>query len=359
MRSEARDGEKLVPSGQGDGCAVALPPEELDDERASFVIGLVIGPSEIPGCVLAFVSHGLASDLTLPSLLEQIRVLKAGEERLAEALKSVLALAEPPTAQADERWLARKMAVSRVNAATKGGTVADLPAETVNDLLHDGQLSLAGTLMVMLGWQLVMDEDGEQNAGAERPAAAAATELAVCAPSIFKRLGESDLNFQKVLMMWMGRLALPPLRLEALVDEALRRSRKTESPRHTAGSWFKKLLCELWKAVESSAAVASSQPKVARAYQSELVERVCELRKEGRNAIIVSPTASGKTFVSALVIQRALEDALHDGVVVYLEKIRHLVKQQKKQLDDFFLRQGASVDFVGHYVGGDSYIPAW
>ena len=30
VRGEARDGEKLVPSGQGDGCAVALPPEELD-----------------------------------------------------------------------------------------------------------------------------------------------------------------------------------------------------------------------------------------------------------------------------------------------------------------------------------------
>ena len=93
---------------------------------------------------------------------------------------------------------------------------------------------------------------------------------------------------------------------------------------------------------------------VVRAYQSELVEKVGALR--GQNSIVVCTTGSGKTLVSALVIERvlALEEAggVGVGLVIYLEKNRHLVTQQKKALDEHFRPLGRGADFIGEYVGG-------
>ena len=47
------------------------------------------------------------------------------------------------------------------------------------------------------------------------------------------------------------------------------------------------------------------------------------------------------------------------GLVVYCEKVRHLVVQQKKALNAFFRPKGHDADYVGAYVGGDSFISSW
>ena len=47
----APEGALLVPSGLGDGRAVALPTDVLDDKRRSLAFGRVIGARASPGCV--------------------------------------------------------------------------------------------------------------------------------------------------------------------------------------------------------------------------------------------------------------------------------------------------------------------
>jgi ERCC4-related helicase len=173
-------------------------------------------------------------------------------------------------------------------------------------------------------------------------------------------LGEESPAYHKVLYMKMQQLRLSESQIEQLAGAALQRSKEAPPPgegAHSAGRWFGAKLDERRRALERSSALNASvaaEPKVARAYQEELADKV-----GSGNAIVVCTTGSGKTLVSALVIERALSDKSRDGIVVYLEKIRHLVKQQKRALDEFFRPRGCPLDYIGEYVGGDPFIPHW
>lgn len=83
----APEGALLVPSGLGDGRAVALPTDVLDDKRRSLAFGRVIGARASPGCVRVLVpGPGLGPDL---SLLERVRNLE--EARCATDSSALLA----------------------------------------------------------------------------------------------------------------------------------------------------------------------------------------------------------------------------------------------------------------------------
>jgi len=362
---------RLVPSGLGDGRAVALRPCDADGARAKHVVGIVVGPGDADGCVKAFVAPwGLSADTALGAVQERLRALEAGERRLESVLarlSEAFTADSPtpaPTATPLSPWLARRMVVERAAAKElpSDAATAELPDEVAAELMRDGgPLSLAGVLLVMLGWRVLMDEADELDEG-EAPggstlSAAAATQRgsASLSQQIFETLGEHDLSYQRKLHKHMGLLGLSAPELRQLADAALRQAQ--EDPSHSAGRWFGMKLDErikLRQVTATHAATTATAPKEARAYQRELAEKV-----GGRNAIVVCATGSGKTLVSCLVIERALADPARGGVVVYLEKIRHMVKQQKVALDAHFAPHGHGLDFVGDYVGGDTYVPDW
>ena len=123
-----------------------------------------------------------------------------------------------------------------------------------------------------------------------------------------------------------------------------------------AGRHFSDLLRSELKAAATVVAAQRipAPPPVARLYQRELVEKV-----GSRNAIVVCDTGAGKTLVSAMVIERALSGNAPSGMVVYLEKMRHMVVQQRDALRAHFHARGhADAEYVEGYMGGE-FTPAW
>ena len=52
----------------------------------------------------------------------------------------------------------------------------------------------------------------------------------------------------------------------------------------------------------------------------------------GKNAVIVAQTGAGKTLMSAMVIKQLLTENAQPGLVIYLEKMRHMVVQAMHSL---------------------------
>ena len=77
---------KLVPSRLGDGRAVAMQPCDAGGAVAMHVIGIVLGPSELEGCVKAFVSPwGLSADTALGHVYERLHSLERSQTVSQEA----------------------------------------------------------------------------------------------------------------------------------------------------------------------------------------------------------------------------------------------------------------------------------
>ena len=103
---------KLVPSRLGDGRAVAMQPCDAGGAVAMHVIGIVLGPSELEGCVKAFVSPwGLSADTALGHVYERLHSLECSQTVSPEAAGE-LAL---------EKVAALEALVERMNSlSTKG-----------------------------------------------------------------------------------------------------------------------------------------------------------------------------------------------------------------------------------------------
>ena len=210
-------GCKLVPSGCDDGTARALPQEAIDDEGALHVIGLVIGPSEVPGCVEALVSRGLTGDTALPQVLTRLRMLAPRVARLEHALASVLALSAHDLPDGLATWLARSAGPPRMTAGQQQ-SMAELPKDAFDTLLRStDRLSIAGTLLVMLGWAVSIDED-EEGAGSAAVSRGQDDKEAK-ARGIFAKLGEENRGYQGKLFQLMRKLPWP--RVEELADVAV------------------------------------------------------------------------------------------------------------------------------------------
>ena len=107
---------------------------------------------------------------------------------------------------------------------------------------------------------------------------------------IFEMLGEADLNYQRKLHSMLVKLNMTSARAESLAHDALQRA--TEPPPHSAGRHFGNILTaeiSRRKAEVNRQIDAAAEPKVTRAYQTELAEKV-----GGKNAIVVCTTGSAR-----------------------------------------------------------------
>lgn len=100
---------------------------------------------------------------------------------------------------------------------SSGSASVPLPAEVVSSLEKDDELSLAGTLLVMLGWAVEMDPcDGDDSLTHKEDAIDIRE---VEAQKIFERLQERSPSYQHKLYLQM--LKLTSVRVEQLVVQAL------------------------------------------------------------------------------------------------------------------------------------------
>ena len=253
---EVAAGMKLVPSGDFDGRARALDPMSTDGDNLS-VLGIILQTEcDVPGCVLAYVSRGLSTECSLDSIMQRIRRLERWLPPLERTLGQVLSLCEssafsssPLGAPSSElaSWLARRMSCGRAERLAPSGllvpidtTTAKLPSEVVSVLLGRGQLTLAGTLLVLLGWSTQMDE--EEDADGDPGVRAAANEGSEeerrqqAAVKIFEALGEGDnLGFQRKLFALMQQLGAWS-RYEQMVELAQQGSHGPSGPNQTMHS---------------------------------------------------------------------------------------------------------------------------
>ena len=210
---------------------------------------------------------------------------------------------------------------------------------------------------MLVGWASAIDDvitAGDEPASLEEPNPQSITNQELLA--IFAELGEADECFQGVLELRAQQL--PAIDVKLLAAEAPKeQARRLESSgtRHSLGRCFGDLLKQESKRRRDEARAASARPSAPpsdRAYQIELVEKARDL-----NAIVVLPTGTGKTHVSARVIEHVRRRS-PGKLVVYLEKNRNLVPQQKRELDDKYFRHddGWTDDFVGTFVGGE-FVP--
>ena len=354
-------GGKLVPSGEGDGCARALAHDELDDPHAAHILGVVIARGSRTGYVHAFVAPGLSGSTSVAPLLDRLQRLEAHVKSLEGTLELVHEASDGliqlvPKGSTSPASLARWMLCS-CTMRLPGEVSLPLSPEIFNAVDDEGERSLAGTLLVLLGWAAEMDEGEETTAEGSDDY----DKRDQAARRIFERLSETDLDYQRRLFSKMNKLT--PGRVEQFVVQALEvhdQEQASGGDAHSAGRIFGDLIkaeLERKRRAQVLLKAASAQPQIPRAYQSELVDKV-----GARNAIVVAMTATGKSLVAAEIIHRALQRRQPGDrrVVVYLESQRPLVKQQGDKLATYFKQHGEEdADFIGSYVGGNTFIPSW
>lgn len=86
-----------------------------------------------------------------------------------------------------------------------------------------------------------------------------------------------------------------------------------------------------------------------RAYQSDTVDKVCELFKENTSVLIESPVGSGKTLMGLMVVKRIADEKYLQGddlTVNYVAARRHILKQAQILNEELF---HCNINFVSAF----------